>query len=187
MKGSRRLTVNVTTQRREERVDLLVRASFHASEGGGMVRLCNISNWGALIEGEGLPAVGNQVELRRGPLMVTGRVVWRAADQAGISFDERTEVTEWFPDAPPQASVDRAFQRILEEFSRRESDKPQPVSLAPTHNSVITVDDMQRVAGSLDALADALSDDINVVMKHAEKLQVLDIAAQLLRKLAIRD
>tara|TARA_B100000678_G_C18086471_1_gene452936 strand:+ start:82 stop:627 length:546 start_codon:yes stop_codon:yes gene_type:complete len=181
------LTVNTKAQRREERVDLLVRASFLASEGGGAVRLCNISALGALIEGEGLPAVGNAVELRRGPLSVNGKVVWRAADQAGISFDERTEVTAWFPDAPPQDSVDRAFQRILEEFSRRESGKPQPASLAPTHNSVITVDDMKRVAHSLDDLADALSDDMNVVMQHAEKLQVLDIAAQLLRKLASGD
>ena len=80
-----------------------------------------------------------------------------------------------------------AFQRILEEFSRRESGKSQPASLAPMHNSVITVDDMKRVAHSLDDLADALSDDMNVVMQHAEKLQVLDIAAQLLRKLACRD
>ena len=51
------MTVNTKAQRREERVDLLVRASFLASEGDGAVRLCNISALGALIEGEGLPAV----------------------------------------------------------------------------------------------------------------------------------
>lgn len=172
--------------RREERVDLLVRANIHAQPGSGVVRLCNISPIGALIEGQNLPSVGHEVELRRGALAVPGRIVWRGDDQAGVSFFARTEVAEWFPDAPPQASVDRAFQRILEEFR----EQPEPVKRAipvPLHNSFITVDDMERVAASLDELADSLADNPQVVMQFAEKLQTLDIAAQLLRKLSVQD
>lgn len=173
-------------KRREERVDLLVQANIHAQPGNSVVHLCNISSVGALIEGESLPGVGHEVELRRGALSAPGRIVWRGGDQAGISFFEQAEVADWYPDAPPQASVDRAFQRIMEEF--RERDEPAKRAMpAPLHDSLITVDDMERVAASLDELADALADSPQVVMRFAEKLQALDIAAQLLRKLSAQE
>ena len=168
-------------QRREERIDLHVRASVHSQPGSGVVRLCNMSPIGALIEGETLPLVGYEVELRRGALCVPGKIVWRSGDQAGVSFSQRTVVEDWFPDAQPQESVDRAFQRLFEEMRGR---GPVRESSAPLHNSYITADDMHRVAGSLDDLADALSEDMELVVKLSEELQTLDIAAQLLRKLA---
>ena len=167
--------------RREKRIDLFVRASVHAQPGSGVVRLCNMSPIGALIEGENLPLVGYEVELRRGAMAVAGKIVWRSEKQAGVSFAQRTVVEDWFPDAEPQVSVDRAFQRIMEEMRER---APVRVNSAPLHNSYITVDDMHRVAGSLDDLADKLADDPELVMRLAGELQTLDIAAQLLRKLA---
>ncbi|MBX7540123.1 PilZ domain-containing protein [Qipengyuania sphaerica] len=168
-------------QRREERIDLFVRASVHSQPGAGVVRLCNMSPIGALIEGDTLPLVGYEVELRRGALSVPGKIVWRSGDQAGVSFSQRTVVEDWFPDAQPQVSVDRAFQRIVEEMRER---GPVRESKASLHSSFITADDMHRVAGGLDDLADALSEDMDLVMKLSEELQTLDIAAQLLRKLA---
>lgn len=168
-------------QRREERIDLHVRASVHSQPGAGVVRLCNMSPIGALIEGEKLPLVGHEVELRRGALVVPGRIVWRSGDQAGVSFSRRTVVEDWFPDAEAQQSVDNAFKRITDEMGER---GPVRESSAPLHNSYITVDDMHRVAGSLDDLADNLADDPELVMRLSEELQTLDIAAQLLRKLA---
>ena len=168
-------------QRREERIDLFVRASVHSQPGSGVVRLCNMSPIGALIEGESLPLVGYEVELRRGALCVPGKIVWRSAHQAGVSFSQRTVVEDWFPEAEPQQSVDNAFQRLMEEMRER---GPVRESNAPLHNSYITADDMHRVAGSLDDLADTLSEDMDLVMRLTEELQTLDIAAQLLRKLA---
>ena len=95
-----------------------------------------------------------------------------------MSFSQRTVVEDWFPDAEAQQSVDNAFKRIMEEM-RSGSREP-----APVHHSYITADDMHRVAGSLDDLADNLADDPELVMRLSEELQTLDIAAQLLRKLA---
>ena len=162
-------------------MDLHVRASVHSQPGSGVVRLCNMSPIGALIEGETLPLVGYEVELRRGALAVPGKIVWRSDEQAGVSFSKRTVVEDWFPDAEPQQTVDNAFQRIMEEMRGR---GPVRESSAPLHNSYITADDMHRVAGSLDELADTLADDPALVMRLTEELQTLDIAAQLLRKLA---
>ncbi len=71
----------------------------------------------------------------------------------------------------------------MEEFHER--DEPvRRAAPAPLHNSLITIDDMERVAASLDELGDALADNPQVVMQFAEKLQTLDIATQLLRKLS---
>ena len=168
-------------KRREERVDIFVRASVHSQPGSGVVRLRNMSPIGALIEGERLPLVGYEVELRRGALCVPGKIVWRSEDQAGVSFLERTIVEDWFPDAEPQNSVDNAFQRILGEMEKA---GPIRESSAPLHNSYITADDMHRVAGRLDDLADALAEDMELVMRLSDEVQTLDIAAQLLRKLA---
>ena len=168
-------------QRREERIDLFVRASVHSQPGAGVVRLCNMSPIGALIEGETLPLVGYEVELRRGALAVPGKIVWRSGDQAGVSFSQRTIVEDWFPDAQPQESVDRAFQRIMEEMRGK---GPVRESSASLHSSYITADDMHRVAGALDDLADALSEDMDLVMRLSDELQTLDIASQLFRKLA---
>ena len=162
-------------------MDLHVRASVHSQPGSGVVRLCNMSPIGALIEGETLPLVGYEVELRRGALAVPGKIVWRSDEQAGVSFSKRTVVEDWFPDAEPQQTVDSAFQRIMEEMRGR---GPVRESSAPLHNSYITADDMHRVAGSLDELADTLAVDPALVMRLTEELQTLDIAAQLLRKLA---
>ena len=113
------MSADIQQKRREERVDLHVRASVHSQPGSGVVRLCNMSPIGALIEGETLPLVGYEVELRRGALAVPGKIVWRSEEQAGVSFSRRTVVEDWFPDAEPQQTVDNAFQRIMEEMRER--------------------------------------------------------------------
>ncbi len=168
-------------RRREERTDLFVCASVHSRAGAVMVHVRNLSPAGALIEGETLPPLGHELELRRGSLVVAGEIVWRSGVQAGVSFSERTVVEDWFSDAQPQQAVDDTFHRIMEDMRERVSTR---TSHAPVHDSVITFDDMHRVAGSLDTLADALSEDPELIMRLVDELQTLDIAAQLLRKLA---
>lgn len=171
-------------ERREDRIDILVRATMHAPQSAGVVRLCNISPIGALIEGSDLPAVGSNVELQRGALSVSGKVVWLGDDQAGVSFEDRITVQHWLPNAEPQRAVDRAFQRIMQEM--RGQDNVQAMS-APLHGSQITADDMERSAGALEELADALACEPELFARYATQLQSLDVAAQMLRKLALRE
>ena len=57
---------------------------------------------------------------------------------------------------------------------------------APLHRSQISADDMEGAAAGLEELADALADEPSLFAQHATRLQSLDIAAQLLRKLARR-
>lgn len=149
-----------------------------------MVRLCNISPIGALIEGSDLPDIGDEVELQRGALSVTGKVAWRGEQQAGVSFAQRTAVEDWFPDAVPQIAVDRAFQRIKDEM--RGQDNVDTLA-APLHRSQITADDMEYSAAALEELADALAGEPELFERYMTQLQSLDVAAQLLRKLAQRE
>ena len=58
---------------------------------------------------------------------------------------------------------------------------------APLHRSQISADDMEGAAAALEELADALADEPSLFAQHATRLQSLDIAAQLLRKLALRE
>ena len=165
-------------------MDLLVRVTLHTDGASRVVRLCNVSAMGALVEGEDLPETGRAVDLQRGATAVRGRIIWQAGNKAGISFSDRTEVEHWFPEAEPQSSVDKAFQRIARELNRQVTREPV---VAPHHRSQITADDMERSAAALEELADALAGEPDLFSRYATQLQALDISAQLLRKLALRE
>ena len=176
------MSAAIASQRREERVSLFVMAAIHASEGGAQVKLRNISPGGALVEGDDLPGLGSQVELRKGPLAVPGAVVWRNANRAGLSFFVQTDVARWLPSAQAQKTVDRTFQRFKTAQPLPASD---PEIRAPLHSSRVSTEDLQRTAAALDDLADGFARDARIVAEFAGKLQMLDIAAQLLRKIAV--
>jgi hypothetical protein len=51
-------------------------------------KLRNLSKEGALVEGDGLPAIGQMVKFHKGDLHLSGIVAWRAGNRAGIAFDQ---------------------------------------------------------------------------------------------------
>ena len=177
------MTGNYENLRKEERYELFVMASMHATDQGGPVAMRNISTEGALIEGEHLPVVGDQFELRRGALTVNGAIIWRDRNKAGLLFDDRIDVSQWMPGAQPQKAVDQTFQQLKE---GRHGPPSEATPATPFHSSFITAEDMNETAGALDSLADALSCEVEIVVKYSSGLQSLDIAAQLLRKIATR-
>jgi len=158
---------------------MFVMASVCATTASGAVKIRNLSPHGALIESAVLPVVGESLELKRGPLFAAGLVAWRHGNRAGLKFDRPIAVIDWLPAAhSAQQSVENAFQQVkagLADNSRIE---------LPVARDSNDPDQLRRVARALDLLADALADDEGIVVRHAEKLQVLDIASQILRKLA---
>lgn len=175
-------TAATTNFRAEDRTSLFIMAQLHCGGASRPVKLRNISPTGALIEGEGIPAVGSHAELRRGAQSATGTVVWRdpgLAGKAGIHFDRPTDVELWLPTAAMQRSVDFAVEGMR-------AAEPVAAGRAPLHASTISTEDMESVALMLDDLADALSHDAGVLFNYAMKLQALDIGAQMLRKLAFQ-
>jgi len=73
--------------RRSRRSPVLLAASIEADGASHNVRLRNLSEEGALIEGEDLPREGASACFVRNDLRVQGRLVWVHDRYAGIAFD----------------------------------------------------------------------------------------------------
>ena len=166
--------------RSEPRTNMFVMASMSSSSVSGPVKIRNLSEHGALIESAQLPAVGEMLELRRGEILVSGRVVWRLDGKAGLQLDGPVTPTDWMPAGHAgQAAVDSTFQNLKTGVGTSPVSQAAPSTGQPSDPTML-----RRTADSLDALADSLAEDSDVVARHASELQVLDIASQTLRKLA---
>ena len=167
-------------RRAHQRTSLFVLATLTAPSVSGPVKIRNISLCGALIEGAALPIPGEQLSLRRGELSVSGKIVWRLEGKAGVQFDTHVRVASWLPAGTGgQQEVDRTFHELKANPGLAVPPPAAPGRTLPTgHLSAL------GVADALDALADDLAEDAGVVAAHGSKLQALDIASQVLRKLA---
>ena len=74
--------------RRSRRSPVLLAAAIEVAGKPVSVKLRNLSEEGALIEGEGLPVEGSSTCFKRNELRVKGRVVWVHGRYAGVAFDE---------------------------------------------------------------------------------------------------
>ena len=124
------------------------------------------------------PACGERIKLRRAELTATGVVVWIRGNRAGIRFERPVRVADWLPaGSQGQRKVDQTFQE-LKNAPRAEPRAEQP----PLPMTPRTEAELAGIADMLDALADSLSEDSYVVAKFTEKLQVLDLVSQHLRR-----
>lgn len=172
----------IPCRRIEARKALFVLATLNARGTAEPVKLRNISAQGALIEGNVLPPAGTAFELIRGPLRIVGEVVWREGGKAGLRFDDPTNTALWLPSGSNgQQRVDDTFQKLKADVP---VERPNDGPAARRHSSFVSNADLRRAAAALDELADALSEDMAVLTRYAGKLQSLDIAAQLLRRMA---
>ncbi len=166
--------------RSDLRTNMFVMAVLGAAAGCGPVRIRNLSSQGALVEGNGLPQVNEAFELRRGSLAASGEVVRREGDKAGLRFTGPIDVSRWLPAGTGQQAVDRTFQTI-----KRAADQgPYTAAGCLVDRSDALPEQLERVARALDRLADDLSADPGLIVRHSGRLQALDIASQMLRKLA---
>lgn len=165
-------------RRLELRKSLFAQATLHFIDGFCSVKLRNIAATGALIEAERLPRSGTPVELRRGTLKTLGTVIWRRNGKAGIEFIAQTDVRLWMPHAVGQGAVDHAFQVF--------KGAPAAAFVKPVPTAAITYEDIEGAAELLDELADTFAADAGVLFNYSAKLQALDVASQMLRKLALQ-
>jgi hypothetical protein len=167
-------------KRSEPRTNVAVMASMSAASASGPVMICNLSSRGSMIEGEPLPGVGERIELRRGEILVVGEVVWTDIRKAGIKFERRIKVSDWLPKSHSgQQAVDKLFQQLKSGIAKPPLAQVKAASALP-----VAAGELEQAAESLEALADTLANDVGVVTRHATQLQVLDLATQLLRKVA---
>jgi len=76
-----------TQNRRSRRSNVMLKATLEIPGASVSVVLRNLSQEGALVQGEGLPSKGVRVLFHRQGLSVPGRIAWSHFNVAGIEFD----------------------------------------------------------------------------------------------------
>lgn len=176
-------------QRTSPRARLFLSATIHFDRGSAAIRLRDLSVTGARIEGSRLPGVGASVQITRGALQENGTIVWRDPKGCGVRFDEPVDLDDWMPGlaARDQIVVDDMVATV------RSGDAeilPFPSPLAPPPiplNAMLPqrlAEELAYVGRLLESLGDDLCNEPLVVMRYAEKLQNLDISAQILGHVA---
>ena len=168
-----------TEFRKDVRTNMFVVGTLYTPSGSAPVKIRNLSPGGALVEGGVIPPRTTKISLSRGSLTITGEVVWCDQSRAGLRFDSRASVSDWLPCSNAvrsQQRVDELVQHIKGNLQRL------PASPDPPPGQV-TANDLASLRKKLDALAEDLAEDAEVVGRHAAKLQILDTASQVLGKL----
>ncbi len=147
------------------------------------VRIRNISETGALVEGDVLPEVGSTLILQRGSQEVGAEVMWSRAGRCGVRFDGPIVVAEW-------AGVPAAAAKPAEAGSEP---APLPSSLMPKPASQEDPEALlpRRVGEEL-AYVQRLIQNIGnelvanplIVHRHGRTFQDFDLASQILGHLA---
>jgi hypothetical protein len=174
-----------------QRAALLLAASIEAGALNAPVRIRNLSESGAALEGDVLPGAGAAIILRRLDLAVPGVVVWTSRDRCGVHFDAPTNVTEWITGRrgatgplPDQTRVD-LIQAAVKSGSTILS-APPVVSAADAGAEIDArlAAELGFVRDLLERLGDALTDEPVLLTRHATALQSFDLAGQILGHVA---
>lgn len=183
--------------RASPRTNLLL--SANAEVGGRIlpVRIRNLSETGAMLEGAGLPDAGMKLVLARGDLHVSAVVAWAAGGRRGVRFDGPTPVHEWTGGSKPrpldctglrdQRRVDALQAEARSETASgralRESAETAPATVSPDLDSRLA-HELGYVQRLLENLGDELISDLFLVQRHGQSLQSLDLVSQILGHVA---
>jgi len=171
---------------RPPRTNLLLSATIKSVAGEAAVRVRNLSDGGAMLEGGDLPVPGERLLLHRATLSVAGTCVWRNDTRCGIRFDRPVSVPQW---AGTRAAASAGQQRVdaLQATFRAGGAVAAADPLVSPSKAAVTrnvADEIAAAADVLRALSDRLADDMAVIAAHGDALQQLDPLAQTLDHLA---
>lgn len=174
------------------RKNLLLGATIEAGALSAPVRIRNLSETGALIDGAALPEVGTKLVLRRLEIEIGATVMWRAVGRCGIRFAGNVSVDDWVTGKrrpsqlfeQSQAGVD-ARQAAVRSGATLAADDGAAATILPDTDLLETriAEELAYVRRVLDSAGDALSDDAIVLQRHSGALQQIDVACQVLAEL----
>lgn len=174
----------------DARINLFLSATVEVNGRNLAVRIRNLSRQGAMIESPGLPKSGSAIVIERTGLKVGGLLRWTSGARAGVQFDRTIDLAAWSPSlglsARNQSDVDDALAAIRSGADPSPLPNP-PRCSAPIDNLALRGrigEELDCVARMLETASDALAGDPNVIARHIERLQELDMASQMLVELA---
>ena len=163
---------------RAHRSNLFLAATFDVGGAANPVRIRNLSETGALLEGAALPAVGTLLILKRQEVeMVAG--AWLSLARCGVAFEEEIRVGEWVSgkrgttDFEPCVRGTPVADRRALSAGSADSAIARPTSMPAWPRSWAMSERL------LDLLSDELAEEEPVyVQRHAKALQRFDLAAR---------
>lgn len=170
-------TATVEAKRTTPRTNLFLMATLAVDGAASAVRVRNLSASGALIESEQLPPGGTIIVLRRGTLAAEGEVMWRADRRAGLRFARPVDLSKWMPHGGQgPARVDRVNSETRAELAARKKAELDPVARDRARLHERIAEELALVARRLEGLGHDLSGDPAMVVRHAARLQEIDVS-----------
>jgi hypothetical protein len=183
---------------RAQRMNLLLAASIEAANINAPVRIRNLSESGAMIEGTTLPPLGTQLVLRRLQLEIGGTVVWSSHSRCGVRFADTISVAGWrsgtwiAPARSEQARVDSIQSGIRAGMAPTSASPAAPAAIAPpnvaeplaTDIDGLVAEELCALRHMLENVGEQLSEDPVIVQHYPATLQSFDLACQTLGHLA---
>lgn len=171
--------------RTAHRASIYLAAALYCDGSSSPVKIRNISETGAMIEGAPFPSLGSLVQLVRGGLIVHALVAWATEDRCGLKFSGCVDVQQWR--AGPTNGEQQRVDDIVRLVKAGAVPLPVPYLAQPAEPSCSEVDeaavicgDLKRAAALLASLGEALAGDPEIVGRHGSRLQNLDIAMQVI-------
>lgn len=167
----------------EPRINMFLMATLYSGASSAPVKVRDMSPGGALIESGAIPLPGQEVQLCRGSLQITGEVVWTSSGRAGLRFQSQINVTDWLPRGratAPQTQIDEFVQQVKSSVATPRFREIANVSAS----NRLTALEVTQLRLALESLAEDLAADPDVVARHLMKLQTLDLTVQALTKIA---
>ena len=180
-------------RRASRRSNLLLVAEIEYDGLIAQVRIRNVSDTGAMVEGPQVPKAGTRLWLKRGTLKVRASVAWADRGKAGLHFDEQLPVEIWAGGKPKpaepaglkdQRQIDALQAAIRAGHSTTAFDTPPSASPEAGQLNARTADEIKYVVRLIESLGDQLAGDPVILHKHATSLQNIDLANQILSHLA---
>jgi len=178
---------------RAPRKNLLLTATIRSQGVTAPVRIRNLSEKGAMVDGQALPEPGASLILQRLEVEMRGVVAWRAEGRCGIQFEGAASVDEWVAGRRAPAAIFGHGQSRVDQIQaairsgRDIADEDVP---APSAAEIITdvearvAEELDHVQRMLDDVAGDLIGDMALLQRHGEALQRFDNACQILSQLS---
>lgn len=178
---------------RAPRKNVMLAASISAGTVSAPVRIRNLSEAGAMIDGAALPSAGSTLMLNRLELSVTATVVWNREGRCGLSLKAPITVDDWIAGVrTAAANADLGQLRVDRIQSAVRNGEALPSETLTTAAHPVDADkitprvaaELARVKRMLDSVSEQLTDDVDVLVRHERAMQTFDIAAQIVEELS---
>jgi hypothetical protein len=163
------------------------------------VRIRNVSETGALIEGDDLPGAGEPIHLSRGESEIDGVIAWSVGIRRGVHFSEPVAVETWRSGKPVKPVPGQGRVDLIQAAVRAGTAPAQAAApaAAPASAPAAAAEDgwtgqidarlgeeLAFVQRLIEALGDELVGDHAIFHRHANALQNIDLASQILGHLS---